>query len=278
MENRIPNAMTRILLVDDEVELTHSLAEQLTREGYGVEVAYDGRQAWALLQQRGSRLLDPSPSPPDPAQPAAKTEPFDLLILDWMLPGLSGLALCRQLRQKDPTTPILFLTAKDTLDDRVEGLDAGADDYLVKPFELRELLARVRALLRRAGSLEGIPRLQVADLELDRDNQVAYRQGQMIHLSQKEFRLLEYFMTHPGQLLTHEQIYERVWAGEERPSSNVLAAQVRLLRRRLRLPGAPELIHAVYGKGYRFGLATPDPSLPQPQPQGTLPHPPADST
>ncbi|ABC98640.1 two-component system, OmpR family, manganese sensing response regulator [Thermostichus sp. MS-CIW-21] len=236
--------MARILLVDDEVELADSLAQHLRREGHSVDVAYEGNSAWELLQK-----------PPAP--------PYDLLVLDWMLPGLSGLSLCQQVRQVDRATPILFLTAKDTLDDRVEGLDAGADDYLVKPFELRELLARVRALLRRAaGPGEGIPRLQIGDLELDRENQVAYRQGRMIHLSQKEFRLLEYFMAHPGQLLTHEQIYERVWAGEDPPSSNVLAAQVRLLRRRLRLPGSPELIHAVYGKGYRFGPVAEDPQQP----------------
>ncbi|MFQ3612427.1 MAG: response regulator transcription factor [Cyanobacteriota bacterium] len=255
----------RILLVDDEVELADSLAQQLTREGYRVEVAYDGGRAWALLQQTGSLAEgNVSASPAYSAHRASGTESFDLLILDWMLPEISGLSLCQQVRQVDPTTPILFLTAKDTLDDRVEGLDAGADDYLVKPFALRELLARVRALLRRAGSPEGIPRLQMGDLELDRENQTAYRQGQMINLSQKEFRLLEYFMTHPGQLLTHDQIYEQVWAGEEPPSSNVLAAQVRLLRRRIRLPGSAELIHAVYGKGYRFGLASPDTSHPLP--------------
>ena len=117
--------MARILLVDDEVELADSLAQQLRREGYTVDVAYTGGRAWELLQKTGSL-------------------PYNLLVLDWMLPELSGLSLCQRVRQVDGTTPILFLTAKDTLDDRVEGLDAGADDYLVKPFELRELLARVR--------------------------------------------------------------------------------------------------------------------------------------
>ncbi len=250
-------AMMRILLVDDEVELADSLAQQLGREGYAVDVAYEGGRAWELLQKTGSLGQTGGEQPATSSVP-----PYDLLVLDWMLPEVSGLSLCQRVRQVERTssryrerpTPILFLTAKDTLDDRVEGLDAGADDYLVKPFELRELLARVRALLRRAaGSGEGIPRLQIGDLQLDRENQVAYRQGRMINLPQKEFRLLEYFMTHPGQLLTHDQIYEQVWAGEDPPSSNVLAAQVRLLRRRLRLPGSPELIHAVYGKGYRFG-------------------------
>ena len=156
----------RILLVDEEVELTDPLGRVLTREGYSVDAAYDGTS--------GSQL--------------AQAGNYDLLILDWMLPGKTGLKICQELRTQGKTTPVLFLTAKDTLDDRVEGLDAGADDYLVKPFELRELLARVRALLRRSGvellnSTSG--RLIVADLELDIENQVAYRQGRIIELSQK---------------------------------------------------------------------------------------------
>ena len=223
----------RILLVDDEVELTVPLSRVLTREGYGVDVAYDGAS--------GSQL--------------ASQGLYDLLILDWMLPQQSGLEICQQLRSQGLTTPVLFLTAKDTLDDRVQGLDAGADDYLVKPFELRELLARVRALLRRSATTDtnANQRLRVATLELDLDNQLAYRNGRLIELSEKESQLLEYFMRHAGQLLTHGQIYQHLWAEDEQPSSNVVAAMIRLLRRKIEAKGETPLIHTVYGKGYRFG-------------------------
>ena len=224
----------QILLVDDEVELTDPLSRMLTREGYSVDVAYDGA--------RGSEL--------------AELGNYDLLILDWMLPQKTGLEICQQMRSQGQIAPVLFLTAKDTVDDRVRGLDAGADDYLVKPFELRELLARVRALLRRSTTnVEklAIKSLQVADLELDWENQLAYRQGRTIELSEKESQLLEYFLRHPNQLLTHGQIQQHLWGENEQPSSNVLAAQIRLLRRKIEGKGEPPLIHTVYGKGYRFG-------------------------
>lgn len=227
----------QILLVDDEIELTEPLTHVLKREGYQVDVAHDGAEG-GILATQGS---------------------YDLLILDWMLPHQSGLEICELLRAKGDTTPVLFLTAKDTIDDRVAGLDAGADDYLVKPFELRELLARVRALLRRPPSLEPsaparpAPRLTVGDLELDLDNQVAYRQGRTIELSDKESQLLDYLMRHPSQLLTHAQIHEQVWGDAEKIGSNVLAAQIRLLRRKIEGKGESTLIHTVYGKGYRFG-------------------------
>ncbi|QLE57526.1 two-component system response regulator RppA [Nostoc sp. TCL26-01] len=229
----------RILLVDDEVELTDPLSHVLTREGYGVDAAYDGT--------RGSEM--------------AAAGSYDLLILDWMLPGKTGLEICQELRHQGKVTPVLFLTAKDTLDDRVQGLDAGADDYLVKPFELRELLARVRALLRRSGSqnYDSVTgKLIVADLELDCDNQVAYRQGRVIELSQKESQLLQYFMENTGQLLTHAQILQYLWEDGESPSSNVIAALIRLLRRKVEVGKETPLIHTVYGKGYRFGTSAID--------------------
>jgi OmpR-family two-component system manganese-sensing response regulator len=160
------------------------------------------------------------------------------------------------LRSRSLTTPVLFLTAKDTIDDRVTGLDAGADDYLVKPFELRELLARVRALLRRSGN-NGVnileKRLIVADLELEIENQLAYRNGRLIKLSEKEVQLLEFFSQNSRQLITHEQIYQHLWAENDPPSSNVVAALIRLLRRKIELKGEKQLIHTVYGKGYWFG-------------------------
>ncbi|MEA5582225.1 two-component system response regulator RppA [Nodularia harveyana UHCC-0300] len=227
----------RILLVDDEVELTDPLSRLLKRQGYSVDMAYDGAT--------GSEF--------------AALGTYDLLILDWMLPGKTGLEICQELRRQGKVTPVLFLTAKDTLDDRVEGLDAGADDYLVKPFELRELLARVRALLRRSSSpthetTSG--RLTVADLELDSENQVAYRQGRIIELSQKESQLLQYFMQNTGNLLTHAQILQNLWQPEhEQPNSNVIAALIRLLRRKIEVGKETPLIHTVYGKGYRFGTS-----------------------
>jgi two-component system, OmpR family, manganese sensing response regulator len=232
-----------ILLVDDEDELIRPLRRVLEREGYRVDVATDGRE--------GQRL--------------ALEQSYDLLILDWMLPGASGLEICRELRRVGRSTPVLFLTAKDTIDDRVAGLDAGADDYLVKPFELRELLARVRARVRRPGGPELMEEvgplrpeaeavLQAAGLSLDLVNQLADRNGRRIELSDKETQLLAYLMQFPGQLLSHRQIEEQLWGSDRQSNSNVLAAQIRLLRRKVELPSEPELIHTVYGKGYRFGL------------------------
>jgi OmpR-family two-component system manganese-sensing response regulator len=231
--------MPKILLVDDEQALTHSLTQILQKEGYDLDIAHNGQLGWEL----------------------ATHQAYDLLILDWMLPQQSGIEFCRRLRSQSSTgnapinkmTPVLFLTAKDTLDDRVQGLDAGADDYLVKPFELRELLARVRALLRRTANFEeSSSRLMVGDFELDCDNQVAYRQGRAISLSEKEVKLLYLLMAQPGQLVTHEQIYQSLWTDQEPPSSNVIAALIRLLRRKIEESNEQALIHTVYGKGYRL--------------------------
>jgi two-component system, OmpR family, manganese sensing response regulator len=224
----------RLLLVDDEVELTTPLQRLLTVQGYRVDIAVDGDRGWEFAVQGG----------------------YDLLILDWMMPKRSGVEICRALRQKGDLTPVLFLTAKDTLDDRVTGLDSGADDYLVKPFELRELLARIRALLRRSPPTN---KLTYQNLELDCANQVAYCQDKSIPLSDKEAKLLAYLMRHPQQLLTHEQLQTYLWAGEEVPPSNALVAQIRLLRRKIDPSGGTHtesnrsLITTVYGKGYRFG-------------------------
>lgn len=233
----------RILLVDDEIEMAEAVARVLMREGYTVERAHEGVAGQSM----------------------ALTQGFDLFILDWMLPGVTGLEICRSLRLAGKMTPVLFLTAKDTLDDRVNGLDAGADDYLVKPFELRELLARVRALLRRPGQISTSlsetsllseafkGSLRVEDLELQMVNQIAIRSGQTIDLSEKETQLLAYLMQFPHQLLTHDRLCQHLWQGSDIPPSNVLAAQIRLLRRKIERPGSNELIHTVYGKGYRFG-------------------------
>lgn len=221
-----------ILLVDDEPELTTPLSRVLTQEGYQVDVANNGIVGEELAQKQD----------------------YHLLILDWLMPEKSGLELCRNLRSRGNQTPVLFLTAKDTVDDRVSGLDVGADDYIVKPFELREFLARVRALIRRSSQETTVSsRLKVADLEFDPDNQLAYRGGRTIELSEKEAKLLAYLMKFPQQVLTHQQIYQYLWEEDNNPSSNVLAALVRLLRRKIEAPGETTLIHTVYGKGYRFG-------------------------
>jgi OmpR-family two-component system manganese-sensing response regulator len=230
----------RILLVDDEVELTDALKHLFTKEGYIVDIAHDGASGQSL----------------------ALSNSYDLLVLDWMLPAISGLDLCRHLRSQGQATPVLFLTAKDTVDDRVDGLDAGADDYLIKPFELKELLARVRALLRRSPNLQGVEdettspptRLVAEGMELDEVNQLAHRGDRSIELSDKENVLLAFLMQHPHQLLTHDELTQALWASDTKPNSNALVAQIRLLRRKIEAPGEPPLIHTVYGKGYRFGL------------------------
>ncbi len=224
----------QILFAEDEIELAEPLGRVLRQEGYQVQLVHDGASALLALQ-------------------TAREGDYGLVILDWMLPQMSGIEVCQQLRAMGNTTPVLFLTARDTLDDRVQGLDAGADDYLIKPFELRELLARVRALLRRKGT--GTTNTQVkaiGGLELDSENRLAYRHGRVMTLAEKEAQLLAYFLAHPQQLLTHEQIQAHLWPAEHPPSSNVLAAQIRLLRRKIEGPGETTLIHTVYGKGYRF--------------------------
>ncbi|MEO0949366.1 MAG: response regulator transcription factor [Cyanobacteria bacterium J06641_5] len=225
-----------ILIVEDEVELAAALQRLLEREGYRVDTAADGSV--------GAQL--------------ATTQTYNLLIFDWMLPKVSGLELCRERRTAGDTTPILILTAKDTIDDRVAGLDAGADDYIVKPFELREFLARVRALLRRSPTAEEteeppVKTLKFGDLELQPDNQLAFRGGKVLQLSGQETRLLECFLRHPGQVLGQQQLRDWIWQEGEQPSSNVVAALVRLLRRKIEVAGTPSLIRTVYGKGYSLG-------------------------
>lgn len=227
-----------ILIVEDELALLEALQQTIASEGHQVDIAAHGGEGRDLATSRH----------------------YDLLILDWMLPGCSGLELCQQLRMQGDSTPVLFLTAKDTLDDRVMGLDAGADDYIVKPFELRELLARVRALLRRsqaiAASISTVEPSRPAmhpEIDLDYSSRLAYRNHRAIELSEKETDLLLYFLKNHGQVLSHQQIYAALWGEDNSPNSNVLAALIRLLRRKITLKNEEQLIHTVYGRGYRFG-------------------------
>jgi OmpR-family two-component system manganese-sensing response regulator len=217
-----------LLLVEDDSELAEPLTILLKQQGYQVEAVKDGQVAYTL----------------------AKQNTYELLILDWMLPRLDGLTLCHRLRREGLMTPVLFLTARDSLTDRVQGLDAGADDYLVKPFAFAELAARVRALLRRPLTGATPMRLQVGTLVLEPEQRLAYRGQRQIILSEKETHLLALLMQHPGQILSHAQLMASLWPGESPADRNLLAAQVRLLRRKLEQPPEPPLIQTLYGRGY----------------------------
>jgi two-component system, OmpR family, response regulator MprA len=218
----------RILVVDDDRAVREALRRALELQGYEVELAVDGVEALAQLEANG--------------QP-------DAVVLDILMPGIDGLEVCRQIRRSGNAVPVLMLTARDAVGDRVEGLDAGADDYLVKPFALEELLARVRALLRRGTpSVDGV--LRFADLELDPSTREVRRGGEEIELTRTEFNLLELFMTNPKQVLTRSIIFERVWGYDFGFASNSLDVYIGYLRRKTETGGKPRLIQTVRGVGY----------------------------
>ena len=216
----------RILIIEDDEAILKVLRRVLTYEGYQVDTALDGQSGLNMVR-------DVLP---------------DLVVLDWMLPGMDGLEVCRRLRAAG-SVPILMLTAKDTIQDRVQGLDAGADDYLVKPFELDELLARIRALLRRTQT-DRAQVLTFADLALDISTRQASRKGRLISLTAKEYELLELFLRHPRQVLTREMIFDRVWGYDFGGESNVLDVYIRYLRQKLEESGEIRLLHTVRGVGY----------------------------
>jgi two-component system response regulator MprA len=219
----------RILVVDDEPAVQNALSRALALERYEVEQAADGRDA---LERLGAA-------------------PFEVVILDIAMPQIDGLEVCRRLRDAGDRTPVLMLTARDQVDDRVAGLDAGADDYLVKPFALRELLARVRALLRRASEHDdGDEGLTFEDLRLDRLAHEAWRGNRILHLTRTEFLLLEMFLRHPRQVLTRSAIFEHVWGYDFGATSNSLGVYMGYLRRKTELGGEPRLLHTVRGIGY----------------------------
>ena len=219
----------RILVVEDERRIAGFIRKGLSEHGYAVDVAGDGEEAldW-----------------PEVAE-------FDVIVLDIMLPVRDGIDVCRELRRRGVQTPILMLTARDAVEDRVRGLDSGADDYLVKPFAFAELLARLRALARRERSVMGT-RLQVGDLALDTTTREVCRQGRCMALTSKEYALLEYLMRHPNQVLTRTMIAEHVWNYDFDNATNVIDVHVRNLRRKMDDPFPTKLIHTVRGAGYRI--------------------------
>ncbi|WP_433043530.1 response regulator transcription factor [Dactylosporangium sp. CS-033363] len=224
----------RILVVDDDAAVRDSLARTLRFEGYQVETAFDGAQALASVRSG---------------------EP-DAVVLDVSMPVLDGLEACRELRAGGVLVPVLMLTARDSVGDRVAGLDAGADDYLVKPFALQELLARLRALLRRARSVGIAPatpgggELRFADLRLDPQTREVWRGGRLLRLTRTEFSILEVFLRHPRQVLTREVLFEHVWGYDFGETSNSIHVYLGYLRRKLESDGEPRLLHTVRGVGF----------------------------
>jgi two-component system, OmpR family, response regulator MprA len=220
----------KILVVDDERAVRESLRRALELEGYDIELAEDGVDALA-------RLMNGENSAPD------------VVILDVLMPGVDGLEVCRRLRRSGSRVPVLMLTARDEVENRVAGLDAGADDYVTKPFALEELVARVRALLRRTSDSPN-EILRFADLELDPGTREVRRNGDLIELTRTEFALLELFMTNPRQVLTRSIIFERVWGYDFGFASNSLDVYIGYLRRKTEAGGKPRLIQTVRGVGY----------------------------
>ena len=219
----------RILLVEDDPKQLMPLQTVLSQAGHSVDGVKDGETAQWLLSEKE----------------------YDLLILDWMLPHISGVNLCRQYRAAGKTAPILMITARDTTPEKVTGLDAGADDYLVKPIDLVEFMARVRALRRRSPLWQG-DTLSLEDLHLHLDTLTVERQGATVSLSSREFQLLEYFMRHPRQVLTRNQIQQAVWEWGTEPESNAITVLIRKLRQRLQAVGSADWIESIYGMGYRL--------------------------
>ncbi len=219
----------RILLIEDEDEIADFVVRGLREEGFVVERAADGQEGWHQL----------------------KTGSWDVVLLDWWLPVTDGLALLRRFRLQNQATPVLFLTARDAVSDRVKGLDNGADDYLCKPFAFDELLARVRVLARRQ-SQSGSTALSYQELSVNLASQRVERSGQRIELTSREYALLVFLLRHPGEVLSRTRIYEHVWEERYDGLSNTLEVHVMELRRKLEAYG-PRLIHTLRNRGYRFG-------------------------
>ena len=222
----------RVLIVEDERKISAYVKRGLEEQGYAVDAAYTGTEA-----------LD-----------FADAAPYDLILLDILLPEMDGLAVCRELRRKGNRTPVLMLTARDAIDDRVAGLDAGADDYLVKPFALKELLARLRALNRRSADVPKSPVLQLADLTLDTLTRRVKRGNKTIELAAKEYAVLECLLREPERVLTRTQIAEHVWNYDVFNQSNIVDVYIKNLRRKIDDGFEVKLIHTIRGAGYRISV------------------------
>lgn len=219
----------KILLVEDEVKTVQSVRQGLEEHQWEVDVAYDGTMGFQL----------------------AARSAYALIISDVILPGMNGLDMCRKLRETGVTTPILMLTALSTTDDKILGLDTGADDYLVKPFEFRELMARVRALTRRSNGLTPTANLlRIADLELDPDTKKVVRAGKEISLTAKEFQLLEYFLRHQGRVISKVELAEKLWDLTFDTGTNVIEVYINFLRKKIDKDFDPKLLHTQIGMGY----------------------------
>ena len=225
----------RLLVIEDQTELREHLAAGLRGQGYVVDTAGDGPSGWQ----------------------AASTSEHDLILLDRMLPGFDGLEVLRRLRLSGSRVPVLLLTARDQVEDRVAGLDAGADDYLSKPFAVSELLARIRALLRRGQGGAGDPVIEIGDLEVDTASRSVRRGHRRLDLTAKEYALLEYLLARPGQPVTREELFTALYADEAEEASNVINVLVARLRRRLDPDGNAPLIHTRRGFGYVLSAVSP---------------------
>lgn len=227
----------KILLIEDEVKTVQSIKQGLEEHQWEVDVAYDGVMGFQL----------------------ASRSAYALIISDIILPGMNGLELCRKLREASVATPILMLTALGTTDDKIIGLDAGADDYLVKPFEFRELMARVRALTRRTSALApaaSLNLLRIADLELNPDTKQVVRAGKEITLTAKEFQLLEYFLRHQGRVISKVELAEKLWDLTFDTGTNIIEVYINFLRKKIDKDFEPKLLHTQIGMGYVVKLVS----------------------
>lgn len=218
----------KILIVEDDLDLSRSLTKLLKTQKYSTDAAYDGEEALDFLA----------------------VSSYDLILLDVMMPKMDGFAFLREIRAQGKPIPVLMLTARDALEDRVTGLDTGADDYLVKPFEFEELLARIRALLRRRQPQVTTNRIQIADIELDLSQKQVYRGGEMVDLTSKEYQLFEYLVSHQGQVISREQIREHIWSFDYEGESNIIDVLIKNLRRKIDAGREGSIITTKRGLGY----------------------------